>query len=389
MPDVVIVGGGPAGCYAAARMAKEGLTVLVLEEHHAIGEPVDCSGIIGCEAFEVLGLSREPVLDQVRAVRLISPSGFSLSYDPDSPLAYVVDRAAFDRMLAERALTAGAAIRTGCRVLDLDQARSSIEAVVEDAGGRTTIKARMAVLASGPWYKLQEKLGMGAPRAFLRTAQAEGLVEGVAGARVLFGREVAPRSFAWLLPFRRREGVWARIGVSSRSPAVPYLKKFLERLKQAGHLLGPEPSVRAWIIPIAPLSRTFADRVLAVGDAAGQTKPTTGGGLFYGLLCARFAAETAILALKRGDFSAGFLSRYEKQWKHQLGLELKVDFLFRKLFERLTDAEIDACFRAVGSNGLLSKLSRKVHFDWHKDAVLAVLRQPQLARIFLGSLLRL
>jgi flavin-dependent dehydrogenase len=126
-----------------------------------------------------------------------------------------------------------------------------------------------------------------------------------------------------------------------------------------------------------------------VGDAAGQTKPTTGGGLFYGLLCAQFAAETAILAFKRGDFSAGFLSRYEKRWKRRLGLELKVDFLFRRLFERLTDAELDACFRVVGSNGLLSKLSRKVHFDWHKDAVLAVLRQPQLTRIFLGSLLRL
>lgn len=388
MTDVIVVGGGPAGCSAASRLAKEGLEVLILEEHPAIGVPVDCSGVVGAEAFEVFGLSRGPILDEVRAVRLVSPSGISLGYRSRAPFAYVVDRAAFDQGIAQQALAAGASIQTGSRVVNLERVDGAVQVVVEEAGGRRMLRAALVILASGPWYTLQERLGMGTPKALLKTAQAEVEVEGLEEAQVLFGHDVAPGSFAWLLPFRRGGRLHARIGVSSREPALPYFTKLLSRLSDAGSLRGLRPSERAWVIPIAPLPRTFADRTLAVGDAAGQTKPTTGGGLFYGLLCAGFAAETAVEAFRRGDFSARFLHRYERRWRRRLGLELKTGFFFRRLFEQLTDEEIEACFRIASSDGLLARLSRRVQFDWHKDAILAVLRQPALARIFLRGLFR-
>ncbi|MBI3990040.1 MAG: NAD(P)/FAD-dependent oxidoreductase [candidate division NC10 bacterium] len=400
MIDVIVVGGGPVGCYAAFVLAGEGIEVLVLEEHPAIGYPVDCSGVVGAEAFDAFDLSREPILDEVRMVRLISPSGESLSYRSAEPFAYVTDRAAFDQVIARKALDVGAVIQTGCRVVDLRPAQAAIEVVIEEErrgaaegrydgkGGQRTFLARMAILAGGPWYKLQEKLGMGTPKALLRTAQAEMEVVGLPEAQVLFGRAVAPGSFAWFLPFRREGHLFARVGVSSREPALPYFKQLHERFRASGYLADPAPSARAWVIPIAPLSRTVADRVLAVGDAAGQTKPTTGGGLFYGLLCAQFAAGTAAEAFRAGDFSARFLERYEKRWRQRLGPELKVASFFRGLFERMTDTEIDQCFQIVGTDGLLGRLSRRVHFDWHKDVILTMLRQPALARIFFRGLFR-
>ncbi len=385
MMDVIVVGGGPVGCYAASLLAGAGFQVLVLEEHPAIGYPVDCSGVVGVEAFEAFHLSREPILDSVRAVRLISPSGESLSYRSPEPFAFVTDRAAFDQMLARKALDEGAVIQTGHRVVDLRQTPEAVEVVLEE---QRAFKARMAILAGGPWYKLQERLGMGTPGALLRTAQAELEVKALPEALVLFGRRVAPGSFAWFLPFRRGGRLLARVGVSSREPALPYLKRLLERFGAAGHLVPPAPSARAWVIPIAPLPRTFTDRVLAVGDAAGQTKPTTGGGLYYGLLCAQLAAETAVEALRVGDLSARFLERYERRWRKRLGPELKVASFFRRLFERMTDQEIDRCFQIVGADGLLGRLSRRVHFDWHRDVILTMLRQPALARIFLRGLFR-
>ncbi len=142
------------------------------------------------------------------------------------------------------------------------------------------------------------------------------------------------------------------------------------------------------LIPIAPLQRTFAGRALVVGDAAGQNKPTTGGGIYYGLLCAQAAARTAAAAFEKGDFSVETMGRYEEEWRHQLGREIKVGSFFRRLAERLTDKEIDDLFRVVQSDGILSAVTGKARFDWHRDVIYFALRHPALGRIFLKGLFR-
>lgn len=388
MPEVVVVGGGPVGCYAAKQLAGEGLDVLVLEEHPTIGEPVDCSGVIGRQAFDLFDLPREIILGEVRVLTMISPSDLRLIHGPPHPLAFVVDRAAFDRALAERALKAGAVIQTRCRVLDVVKAERFVEVLVEEEEKRRIIRAQAAILAHGPRYRLQEKLGMGSPAALLRTAQVEMEVEGIEATQVRFGRKIAPGSFAWLVPFWRGERYYARIGVSATEPAASYLQRWLEALGRSGQVKGEVGKIRSWTIPIRPLPRTFTDRILAVGDAAGQAKPTTGGGLFYGLLCAQFAAQSLIEAFQKGDLSARTLSRYEARWRDQLGGEFRIGAFFRRLFEKMRDEEIDRAFEVVSSDGIFAQLSRKANFDWHKEAILCVLRHPPLGRLFLTSLFR-
>ena len=54
--DVVIVGGGPAGLYAGLRLARAGWRVDLYEEHHDIGEPVHCTGVLARDAFDEFGL---------------------------------------------------------------------------------------------------------------------------------------------------------------------------------------------------------------------------------------------------------------------------------------------------------------------------------------------
>jgi flavin-dependent dehydrogenase len=127
---------------------------------------------------------------------------------------------------------------------------------------------------------------------------------------------------------------------------------------------------------------------MAVGDAAGQSKPTTGGGIFYALLSAEAAARTAAAALKRGDCSAAAMSSYETGWRKRLGREIKMGAFFRRLAERLTDQEIDDLFRVVLSDGVLPAVTRKARFDWHWDVISFALRHPALGRIFLKGLFR-
>jgi len=344
MIDVLIVGGGPAGCYTASLLGQKGFDVHVLEEHSVIGEPVDCSGVIGAEAFEKLELPEFLKLGTISNLTLVSPSQLEIKFSPRSALAYVVDRAEFDQVIAARTEQSGVTVHLGCQVVDLRVFDDGVELEIANKLGseeairlsrvpasqppsrlmidklpvtnnesRRVVRARMAILAGGPRYNLQQKMGMGQPRDFLRTAQAELPIKNINEAKILLGSQVAPRSFAWIVPFKRGDKEFARVGVSSKKNAVPFLKKLIEQLYSEGQLTSPDPSIRSWLIPITPLQRTFANRVLAVGDAAGQTKPTTGGGIYYGLIGAKAAAQTVVKAFETGNFSSDILRGYEKE----------------------------------------------------------------------------
>jgi flavin-dependent dehydrogenase len=125
-----------------------------------------------------------------------------------------------------------------------------------------------------------------------------------------------------------------------------------------------------------------------VGDAAGQTKPTTGGGIVYALMSAEVAAETAASAFARGDFGVSVMRTYEQGWRKKLGREIRMGAFFRRLAERITDQEIDDLFRIVLSDGVLAAVTRRARFDWHRDVIRFALRHPALGRIFLKGLFR-
>ena len=100
---------------------------------------------------------------------------------------------------------------------------------------------------------------------------------------------------------------------------------------------------RQKILPLGPIERTFADRVVVLGDAAGLVKPTTGGGIYYSLLSAALASETLEGALEQDDLSAAALADYQVRWRKRLGSELRWQLLLRRIAQRLTDEDIDAC----------------------------------------------
>ena len=250
------------------------------------------------------------------------------------------------------------------------------------------VKAKMAILASGPRYMLQRKLGMGEPQDYLKTAQVEVPVSGISDAKIYLGSGVAPGSFSWIAPFRRGNSDFARIGVSAKEAAGGFLQSRLRQLNRDGYIESTNVPIRSWVIPISPIKRAYSDRVLAVGDAAGQTKPTTGGGIYYGILSAKAAANTANLAFKTGDFSSATLRNYEKEWRKQIGPEVRRGAFFRNLFERLSDNDIDDLFHVVQSDGILASVSKKARFDWHRDVINFILRHPELGKIFLRGLFR-
>jgi flavin-dependent dehydrogenase len=160
--DVIVIGGGPGGLFAAARLAERGHDTLLVEEHAEVGRPVHCTGILAREAFPEFGLGTGSILNALSHVRFNSPSGLQVDYDPTGVDAVVVDRAVFDEEIATRAAAAGARILAGQRVTRLASDASGVTVTVN---GGETLEGKTAVLACGASYAFQRQLGLRATGA--------------------------------------------------------------------------------------------------------------------------------------------------------------------------------------------------------------------------------
>jgi flavin-dependent dehydrogenase len=140
-------------------------------------------------------------------------------------------------------------------------------------------------------------------------------------------------------------------------------------------------SPRLKMLPLAPVTRTFSDRVVAVGDAAGLVKPTTGGGIYYGMLSGAMAAESLDVHLRSNRLDASALASYERAWRRRLGSEIRAGIRFRSVMARLSDESIDALVDLASVNGVVPLLQKTASFNWHRAAAMALLRHTAFRRI--------
>jgi digeranylgeranylglycerophospholipid reductase len=389
-PEIIVVGGGPVGCYAAENLAKQGVTVTVFEEHPEIGLPSHCAGHISIRSLRTIGLYPLPkglVENTFCAANFYSSVGSKFSLHLSCPVTIALNRALFDQYLAKKAQEAGASFILNSRVRSLLKADGFVRGVMAERIGdvEKAVNSKIVMDAEGISSRLLRQAGLQTfkPSGLVYAVEAE--VDGVRdvefdAVEVYFGKSYAPGFYGWLIP--RPDGS-AKVGLATNhGNPREYLKRLMTKHPVASRQLAKSKITKVGYHAITlggQINRSYADGFLAVGDCASQVKPTTGGGVIFGLTCAKLAAEVASQALKQDDFSSYLLRNYQKRCSDQLSFDFLVMLRLRRFLNSLSDEKLDEMLRVCGKLGVDKALKDVDEIDFQGKMLLTAMRKPSMA----------
>lgn len=363
------------GAVAARCAAQQGARVLLVEKGATPTYPDRCTGMVSPRCIEEAGLDGGVVLREIRGGIIHAPNGRTVRIEAADARAVVIDRRLFNIKLLEQAQGAGAEFSPHSRVIGLEDGAAIIER--KDDTYRT--QARVVIGADGPRSHVAVWAKLPPPGQLLLGLQAMARYEPEEPdhIEIFVDQGLAPGFFAWVVP--AEEGI-ARIGLATYQikGASAFLRRLLERLK-----LKPL-KVNAGLIPIGPREQTVADGVMVVGDAAAQAKPTSGGGLYTGIVAAKIAGEVAAGHVLSSLDTEG-LGAYERRWRGKLDRELSLGMSLRRLFRGLNNREINFLFDVLDNQALLEVVAAYGDIDYPSRILKALLQHPkEWWRVFKG-----
>lgn len=338
MSLVHIVGAGPTGGAAAISALRSGFSVQISEDHKEIGIPTHCSGLFshdGLESLKEFFNYKKLITNPIHGA-VLDFAGEKLTIRTKEPIAYVCDRARLDQEMVGNAISEGAKINYNERIISIDQLRSNI-----------------VIGADGPISKVAQLFNFPKIAKYASTLQGHFKYKGENPdlVEVFLGKEKFPGFFGWIIPHSE---TFAEVGVGVEHPYN--VVKAWEHILKIAQVERSECKPKGAVIPIRVRKKTGLSkdkfRVCLVGDAAGQTKSSTGGGVIFGSNCARYAGKYCENPL-----------RYELEWKARFAGDLFIHKNAQAYLEKMSDVQIQNLGKKFKKLGIESYLSNHGHMD--------------------------
>ncbi len=375
--DVVIAGGSVSALLAAREIAAKGLSVLVVEEDAEIGTPEHCGGMVSISGIRNLGIipTSNVLQNSVKKAEIFSPSGSSFVLNAEKQGVIAIDRRAFDKQIAYQAMRNGAEIWVKCSVKSFRE--NDDHASVETTNGN--IDCKIMIDARGV-ASIITKNRDGVLISAQYEVYADWIMKDVV--EVYFDQKQYPGFFSWIIPTGNGTG---KIGAAGKGiNAANALQSFLD--SKGKHAIVRKIFAPIWVL--GPLEHFMTKRIVTIGDAAGQTKPTTAGGIYTCGMAGILAGRSIANALANDDLQ--LLKNYENEWFRIFKSEFDRMLLARRVFEHLDNKAIDEMFRMVSSE-TIDQVSESGDFDFHSQALsklLTVEGAIKIAKTVLGSEIR-
>lgn len=375
--DVIIAGGSVSGLLAGREIAAKGLSVAILEEDAEIGTPEHCGGLVSINGIQNLGIipSSNAIENKIKYARIFSYSKiFELNAQEQKVI--VLDRRVFDKQIAFQTQRMGGDIRVRCSMRSISQKNDSgndddhHHYYYDVRTSEGNLKCNYFVDARGVTSILQRNR-----EGILQSAQYEVYASWIERdtIEVKFDSERYPGFFAWIIPTGRGK---AKVGVAGKSiNAANALKSYMDSKGQSYSVIR---KVYAPIWVRGPLETFVFGRTLIIGDAAGQTKPTTAGGIYTCGMGGIFAGRAIAEAIQQNNDK--LLYDYPKNWFSIFKEEFDKMIIARHLLERLDNRAIDELFSTI-TQVETEQLSKTGDFDFHSSALAKMLGAKGAAKI--------
>lgn len=370
--DVAVVGAGPVGSTFARYIADEGFEVAILEKKREIGVPLQCAGLLGRNIKDINVLPDKFVLNKVYGAYLHSPTDNIMKVCKDEAQAYVIDRVAYDKYLAEKAVDSGAELMLNHKVTD-----SNLNGCLKTK--ETEIRADVIVGSDGWSSKISDNFN-DPSKSFTASQYLLDMGSDVFDTKNVHlhvDDSISP-GFLWIIPV---SGSQARVGLFA-DKKYGDLNVRLEKFIATENLLKNAKVLKKYhgYIPIYNPKKKIAEgKTILIGDAASQVKPTTGGGLLIGFRSAKIAAKCVVKALEMDD--PNYLKEYENQTKKHFKRELRIQMEVQKIFESMNNQDLDEMFLKLKQGNAEELISKYGDMDTQSTLIMEMMKNGLLFSI--------